>query len=99
LHQVIGYEGHMKPALKIVLLYVLMGGSWFVFSSLYMDEIMNWLGLENLLVLVIIKALIFVLISGVLIYILVERSFKYEKQIAKVYKLFFEKMPNWIFVL
>lgn len=55
--------------------------------------------MSNLIVLVIVKALIFVLVSGILIYTLVERSLKYEKQIARVYKLFFEKMPNWIFVL
>jgi CheY-like chemotaxis protein/PAS domain-containing protein len=89
----------MKPALKISLMYILIGGAWFIFSSLYMDEIMRWLSLSNLIVLVIVPALIFVLVSGILIYILVERSFKYEKQIAKVYQLFFEKMPNWIFVL
>jgi len=89
----------MNPALKITFIYVLIGGSWFVFSSIYMDEIMHWLGLSEPMVLELIKALFFVLISGILIYILVTRSFRFEKQIEKVYKMFFEKMPNWIFVL
>ncbi|HLW18964.1 MAG TPA: response regulator [Cyclobacteriaceae bacterium] len=89
----------MNPALKITFIYILIGGSWFVFSSIYMDEIMHWLGLSNPMILELIKALFFVLISGILIYILVTRSFRFEKQIGKVYKLFFEKMPNWIFVL
>ncbi len=89
----------MNPAFKISMIYIMIGGSWFVFSSVYMDEIMHWLGLSNRVVLELIKALIFVLISGGLIYILVNRSFRFEKQIGKVYKLFFERMPNWIFVL
>lgn len=89
----------MKPSLKIPLTYVLIGGSWFVFSSVYMDEIMRWLGLSNPMILEIIKALIFVIISGIIIYILVYRSMGIEKRISKVYRVFFEKMPNSIFVL
>lgn len=89
----------MKPALKIALIYILVGGGWFVFSSIYMDDIMIWLGLMNTMALEIIKASIFVFISGILIYILVERSFEFEKRVGKVYKLFFEKIPNCIWVL
>lgn len=89
----------MKPALKIALIYVLIGGSWFVFSSIFMDEIIQWLGLSNDMTLEIIKALLFVLISGILIYNLVRMSFKIEKRISKVYRVFFEKNPNYIFVL
>ncbi|HLU90431.1 MAG TPA: response regulator [Cyclobacteriaceae bacterium] len=89
----------MKPALKIALIYVLIGGSWFVFSSIFMDEIIQWLGLSNDMTLEIIKALLFVLISGILIYNLVQMSFKIEKRISKVYRVFFEKNPNYIFVL
>lgn len=89
----------MKPALKIALIYVLIGGSWFVFSSIFMDEIIQWLGHSNDMTLEIIKALLFVLISGILIYNLVRMSFKIEKRISKVYRVFFEKNPNYIFVL
>ena len=89
----------MNPAHKIALIYILIGGSWFVFSSVYLDEIMHWLGLDNTLVLELIKALFFVLISGILIYILVGRSFRFEKQLEEVYRVFFERIPNWIFVL
>ncbi|HLT08208.1 MAG TPA: response regulator [Cyclobacteriaceae bacterium] len=89
----------MNPALKIALIYVLIGGSWFVFSSIYFDEIMFWLGVENPTLLELVKALFFVLISGILIYILVNRSFRVEKQLEKVYDVFFERIPNWIFVL
>lgn len=89
----------MKPALKIALIYVLIGGSWFVFSSIFMDEIIQWLGHSNDMTLEIIKALLFVLISGILIYNLVQMSFKIEKRISKVYRVFFEKNPNYIFVL
>lgn len=89
----------MNPALRIALIYILIGGSWFVFSSIYLDEIMHWLGLNNPLMLELVKALFFVLISGILIYILVTRSFRFEKQLEKVYSVFFERIPNWIFVL
>lgn len=89
----------MNPALKIALIYILVGGSWFVFSSIYLDEIMHWLGLKDPLMLELVKALFFVLISGILIYILVTRSFRFEKQLEKVYSVFFERIPNWIFVL
>src|SRR5690606_21368121 len=89
----------MKPAIKIALIYILVGGSWFVFSSIFMDEIIQWLGLSNTMTLEIIKALLFVLISGILIYNLVSMSFRIEKRISKVYRVFFEKNPNDIFVL
>lgn len=89
----------MNPALKIALIYILIGGSWFVFSSIYLDEIMHWLGLNDPLMLELVKALFFVLISGILIYILVSRSFRFERQLEKVYTVFFERIPNWIFVL
>jgi CheY-like chemotaxis protein/PAS domain-containing protein len=89
----------MNPAHKIALIYILIGGSWFVFSSVYLDEIMHWLGLDNPFALELVKALFFVLISGILIYILVSRSFRFEKQLEKVYGVFFERIPNWIFVL
>lgn len=89
----------MNPALKVTLIYLLIGGGWFVFSSIYMDEIMHWLGLSDLMILELIKALFFVLISGILIYILVQRSFRFENRIEKVYQVFFERIPNWIFVL
>ena len=88
-----------SPAHKIALIYILIGGSWFVFSSIYLDEIMHWLGLNNQLALELVKALFFVLISGILIYILVARAFRFEKQLEKVYKVFFERIPNWMFVL
>lgn len=88
-----------NPAYKIALIYILIGGGWFVFSSMYLDEIMHWLGLNNPLMLELVKALFFVLISGILIYILVGRAFRFEKQLEKVYKVFFERIPNWIFVL
>src|SRR5690606_7543136 len=55
---------YMNPALKIALIYVLIGGSWFVFSSIYFGEIMFWLGVENPTLLELVKALFFVLISG-----------------------------------
>src|SRR5690606_16396495 len=90
---------YMNPALKIALIYVLIGGSWFVFSSIYFDEIMFWLGVENPTLLELVKALFFVLISGILIYILVNRSFRVEKQLEKVYDVFFGRIPNWSFVL
>ena len=70
-----------------------------MFSSIYLDEIMHWLGLNDPLMLELVKALFFVLISGILIYILVTRSFRFEKQLEKVYSVFFERIPNWIFVL
>ena len=89
----------MKPSLKIAITYIVIGGGWFVFSSIYMDEIMRWLGLRNTMTLEIVKALIFVIISGILIYILVHRSLDFEKKVSKVYRIFFEKMPNAIFVL
>jgi CheY-like chemotaxis protein len=89
----------MNPAHKIALIYILIGGSWFVFSSIYLDEIMHWLGMNNPLMLELVKALFFVLISGILIYILVGRAFRFEKQVEEVYKVFFERIPNWIFVL
>jgi CheY-like chemotaxis protein/PAS domain-containing protein len=89
----------MNPAHKIALIYILIGGSWFVFSSIYLDEIMHWLGMNNPLMLELVKALFFVLISGILIYILVGRAFRFEKQLEEVYKVFFERIPNWIFVL
>lgn len=89
----------MSPALKITLIYLFVGGSWFVFSSIYMDEIMNWLGLSNHMLLELIKALLFVLISGILIYTLVRRLFRFERQVEKVYELVFKRLPNCIFVL
>src|SRR5690606_38192868 len=89
----------MNPALKIALIYILIGGSWFVFSSIYLDEIMHWLGLNDPRMLELVKALFIVLISGILIYILVSRSFRFERQLEKVYTVFFERIPNWIFVL
>lgn len=89
----------MKPALKIALIYILIGGGWFVFSSIFMDEIMNRLGVRNIMAHELVKASIFVVISGILIYFLVDRTFEFEKRIGKIYKLFFEKIPNCIWVL
>lgn len=89
----------MKLPLKIALYYILIGGGLFVFSIIYMEEVMRWLGITDPTRLEILNAMIFVLTSGFLIYLLIKRYFDHESRVSKVHRLFFEKVPNCVFVI
>ncbi|MDN3668040.1 response regulator [Echinicola jeungdonensis] len=89
----------MRPSLKIALIYIFIGGTWVAFSSLYLDVFMEWFQLENSNYLEAVKAVLFVIVSGLIMYGLIERSFRLEKKIRDQYLEIFETSPIPMFIL
>ncbi len=89
----------MRPSLKIALIYIFIGGSWVAFSSLYLEVFMGWFQVENSNYLEAVKAVMFVILSGLIIYAMTERSIRLEQKIREQYVEIFETSPIPMVVL
>ncbi|GGF43009.1 response regulator [Echinicola rosea] len=89
----------MKSSLRIALIYILIGGSWVTFSSLFLDQFQEDLGLSKMVMFEVVKAILFVGASGVLIYLLVERSMKLDRRVWEGYEVIFDNIPISMWVV
>lgn len=89
----------MKSSLRIAIIYILVGGSWVTFSSLFLDQKQEDLGLSNMVIFEVVKAVLFVLASGLLIYLSVERSMKLDRRVWEGYEAVFDNIPISMWVV
>ncbi|WP_200979710.1 response regulator [Echinicola sp. 20G] len=89
----------MKSSLKITLVYIVIGSCWVVFSSLYLEQLQSWLNIGNSTGLEIFKAVLFVFLSGLLIYVLMDKSMKTDKLVWSSYSAVFENIPMCMWIV
>ncbi|QDH81014.1 response regulator [Echinicola soli] len=89
----------MKSSLRIAIIYILIGGSWVTFSSLFLDQFQEALGLSKTVTFEVAKAILFVGASGGLIYLLVERSTKMDRRVWEGYEVIFDNIPISMWVV
>ncbi|WP_018473601.1 response regulator [Echinicola pacifica] len=89
----------MKSSIKIALVYILIGGGWVAFSSLYFDTLMEQLGLMSVVQFEVIKAILFVVLSGVLIYFLVDRSIRQDRMVWSKYSVVYDHIPICMWII
>lgn len=83
----------MKLSVKIPLIYIMIGCIWVALSSYYLGAIQERIGLENTTMLEVIKALLFVVASGGLMYFLVDRALLQERRLWSSYFTVFNNSP------
>lgn len=88
----------MKSSYRIPLIYILIGSAWVAFSSLYLGEILEEIGVAKYVWLEVFKAVFFVIVSGVLIYFLVDRALERERNLWSSYFSMFMYSPiyKWL---
>ncbi|MBD8489985.1 response regulator [Echinicola sp. CAU 1574] len=89
----------MKSSLKITLVYIVIGSCWVAFSSLYLEQLQSWLNIDNSTELEIFKAVLFVFLSGLLIYVLVDKSIKTDLLVWRSYSTVFENIPMCMWIV
>lgn len=83
----------MKRSIKIPLIYIFIGCIWVALSSLYLGAIQDQIGLKNTMMLEVVKALLFVFVSGGLMYFLVDRALLQERRLWSSYFAVFHNSP------
>ncbi|WP_230981504.1 response regulator [Echinicola salinicaeni] len=88
----------MKSSYRIPLIYILIGSTWVAFSSLYLGEILEEIGVARYIWIEVFKAVFFVIVSGILIYFLVDRALERERNLWSSYFSMFMHSPiyKWL---
>ncbi|WP_215224813.1 response regulator [Echinicola shivajiensis] len=88
----------MKSSFRIPLIYILIGSAWVAFSSFYLGEILEEIGVAKYVWFEVFKAVFFVIVSGVLIYFLVDRALVRERNLWSSYFSMFMYSPiyKWL---